>query len=86
MDREVGFIVDLAGKIEKSAAQINVTRGILQTMQTVGRTSQIMLRYSLCITSASVVKYYPEKLGFSLVQNLGIITKTLLNIIWPFVE
>ncbi|GHJ86722.1 hypothetical protein NliqN6_3124 [Naganishia liquefaciens] len=61
---EVGFIVDLAGKIEKSAAQISVARGILQTMQT----------------------YYPEKLGFSLVQNLGIITKTLLNIIWPFVD
>lgn len=33
--REVGFIADLAGKIEKSSAQISVTRGILQTMQTV---------------------------------------------------
>lgn len=78
--------MDLAGKIEKSAAQINVTRGILQTMQTVGHPLRIMSRYTLFITFSSVAQYYPEKLGFSLVQNLGIITKTLLNIIWPFVE
>ncbi|KAI5451856.1 Phosphatidylinositol transfer protein (PITP) [Naganishia albida] len=61
---EVGFIVDLTGKIEKSSAQINVARGILQTMQT----------------------YYPEKLGFAMVQNLGFISKALVNIIWPFVD
>ncbi|KAJ9100711.1 hypothetical protein QFC20_005404 [Naganishia adeliensis] len=30
--------------------------------------------------------YYPEKLGFAMVQNLGFISKTLVNIIWPFVD
>ncbi|KAJ9094472.1 hypothetical protein QFC21_006011 [Naganishia friedmannii] len=30
--------------------------------------------------------YYPEKLGWAMVQNLGFISKTLLNIIWPFVD
>ncbi|KAJ9119619.1 hypothetical protein QFC22_003328 [Naganishia vaughanmartiniae] len=30
--------------------------------------------------------YYPEKLGWAMVQNLGIVSKALLNIIWPFVD
>jgi hypothetical protein len=30
--------------------------------------------------------YYPEKLGWAMVQNLGFVSKTLVNMIWPFVE
>lgn len=82
--------MDLAGKIEKSSAQISVTRGILQTMQTV-RWRLYKMRKRVTLISSVVLpclllQYYPEKLGFAMVFNLGIVTKTLVNIIWPFVE
>lgn len=33
-----------------------------------------------------VQRYYPERLGFACVQNLGMMSKLLVNVMWPFVE
>jgi len=64
MNREVGFIADLGGKVDRSWAAIDSYKHILHDIQ----------------------RYYPERLGFADVQNLGMLSKLLVNILWPFVE
>jgi hypothetical protein len=62
--RDVGFIADLGGKVDRSWAAVDVNKHILHDIQ----------------------RYYPERLGFAAVQNLGMVGKLLVNVMWPFVE
>lgn len=62
--REIGFILDLGGKVDRSWAAIDTYKQILHDVQ----------------------RYYPERLGFACVQHLGMMSKLLVNVMWPFVE
>lgn len=62
--REIGFILDLGGKVDRSWAAIEQYKHILHDVQ----------------------RYYPERLGFACVQHLGMMSKLLVNVMWPFVE
>lgn len=61
---EVGFILDLGGKVDRSWAAIEQYKHILHDVQ----------------------RYYPERLGFACVQHLGMMSKLLVNVMWPFVD